>query len=352
MNPLLKSLRDMAEMRTKSNEANSTGQSGFGSNFTFNGYVPKILAKIRQEDFLFSRVPAENVHKMTAGIVTVPVEGDDPTFYPASENANDPTEPGPYTSSKAGTASATLTARKAVCRVPITTEMLEDNITDEDFEQYVIAKIAKAFPRTIDTLLLVGDTTTGSTNVNNDGASASTTSMYIQQDGLVKAALDNATDYNGGTLDTGDIRAARALMGLRGVNPKDLVAVMDIYTYNKILNLGQVETVEKFGAKATIVDGVLRSIDGMEVLPTDVLTLAASNGKVSSTGGNNTLGRIVLVHKPSLVIGFRRELTIKPYQKDDNDQVGIIATFRYAQALPFAATSGAKAQALVRNITV
>jgi len=353
MNDLLKTLRDMANVQTKANEANATTQAGAGAEFDFSAYVPKILEKARQKKTLFSLIPEENIHDLPSATSTLFLEGDDPIFYNADENDDEPTAAGPYTSSRAGTADTTVTARKAVCRVVISTEMLEDNVTDQDFEKYVVAKIGQAYRSTLEEYLINGDTQTGTTNINAYGAAASTTLPYSRHNGLLKACFSNSTTYDGGTLDTGDIRAGRALMGLRGVDPTELVAVMDIATYNKILNLGQVETVEKFGTKATIVNGVLSAIDGMEVLPTSYLVKGDANGRIDGvTAGNNVKGRILLVNKPAVHVGFRRQLKIKPWVDDKNDQVGFTASFRYGQVFPYAGTTDAKAQALIYNVTV
>lgn len=354
MNPLLDRLRSMSpELSTKANEANATTQTGGGAEFDFAGYIPKILEKVRQKKTLFSLIPEENVHSLPSNVSTLFLEGDDPVFYNADENDDEPTAAGPYTASKAGTADTTVTARKAIARVVISTEMLEDNVTDEDFDKYVVNKIAQAYRSTLEAYLINGDTQTGTTNINAYGATASTTLPYSRHNGLLKAALSNSATYDGGTLDTGDIRAGRALMDLRGVDPTELVAVMDIATYNKILNLGAVETVEKFGVQATIVSGVLTAIDGMEVLPTSYLVKGDANGRIDGvTASNNTKGRILLVHKPSVHVGFRRELKIEPWKDTKNDQVGFTASFRYGQVFPYAASSDGKAQALIYNITV
>lgn len=347
---ILTTLRQMSGLVQKSDEANATTDTGNGAEFLRTDLVPQILENIHQQDFLYTRIPG--VKTMTSPVVNVPVQGAEVAFSVAAENVNDPTAAGPYTATKVNTAQATLTAKKLALRIPFTTEMVEDNATDQDFDQYVVQYLQYAFPRAIDDMLINGDTTSTTANINTYTATAVTTTPYNRFNGLVKAALDNSKKVDGGTLDTADIRSARALMGLRGANPSDLVAVMDLPTYYKLLSLGQVETIEKFGVNATITNGVLSHIDGMEVLKTNIMAASDANGRIDgTTAGNNTKGRILIAHKPSLVMGFRRQLTIEPYVDKPNDQLGIIATFRYAQALPFGAVTDA-GQALVYNITV
>lgn len=50
----------------------------------------------------------------------------------------------------------------------------------------------------------------------------------------------------GANLVLENIRSARAKMGIKGVNPKDLALVPDIQTYFYLMNLTEVETIEKF----------------------------------------------------------------------------------------------------------
>jgi len=48
-------------------------------------------------------------------------------------------------------------------------------------------------------------------------------------------------------MELADIRAMRKAMGLKGLNPADLLLVPSTDVYFKLLSLGQAETMEKFG---------------------------------------------------------------------------------------------------------
>jgi hypothetical protein len=354
MNPFLKQLSMLMGLDTRSNEAMSTGQSGSGAEYLYTQLAPKILETVRQSQFLMGKLPAPVA--MPTATYKIPYETTDPVWYVASENANAPTAAGPYTSSKAGTANVTLTSKKNATVIWFSAEEQEDAVID--LEAVLVAKLSKTYARLIDNMLINGDTQTGTTNINANGATYDATNPYSNHIGLIKAAFTASATYDAGTLDTGDFRKLRGLMGERGVDPSDLIACIDLQTYQKMLSLAQLETEEKFGGSATIVKGILTNIDGMEVLPTNIMRLAYTDGKVDGvTAANNTKGRVLLVHKPSVAMGFKRELKLVPVARPENDQFGIVATVRYAQTLPFASGTdengdAAPSQALAYNITV
>ena len=77
-------------------------------------------------------------------------------------------------------------------------------------------------------------------------------------------------------------------------------------------------------------NGELKAIDGIEVIPSSLLLDAEADGKVSATPANNTKGRALLVYKPDLVHGFKRGLSLYPEYLPEYDQFRITAHFRYA----------------------
>lgn len=120
-------------------------------------------------------------------------------------------------------------------------------------------------------------------------------------------------------------------MGVKGLNPKNLVLVPDTATYFKLMNLSQVETIEKFGDAATIKDGVLVAIDGIEIVNREELLLAGTNGKQDGvTPANNVKGSIVLIHCPSLVVGIRRGLTTETSRYAEEQETGVTGSARIA----------------------
>lgn len=206
--------------------------------------------------------------------------------------------------------------------------------------------MSKSYAELLDSVWYNGDIITAATgNVNSDDAAPTAGSYYLHQDGLIKGALDTA--INAGTLELADIRAARKAMGLKGLNPSDLLIIAPTSVYFGLLGLGQVETVEKFGGRATVVNGVLTAIDGIEVLPTSLIGNAEADGKISVTPANNTLGRMLVVYKPDLIHGFKRNLNIFTEYLPEYDQFRFTAHVRYAIKM-----KAADSAVLLRNITL
>lgn len=127
-----------------------------------------------------------------------------------------------------------------------------------------------------------------------------------------------------------DIRSARALLGIKGLNPADLVLVPDQSTYFKLLNLSQAETVEKFGDAATVKEGRLVAIDGIAIVNREEILKATATGEISATGSNNTKGQMALIHLPSLHIGFRRQLSVETSRYAEQRQTGVTGSTRFA----------------------
>ena len=114
-----------------------------------------------------------------------------------------------------------------------------------------------------------------------------------------------------------------------------------------LLGLGQAETIEKFGGSATIVNGVLKAIDGIEILPTSLMGLTEADGKISTTPGNNTLGQAMLIYKPDIITGFKRNLSVFTEYLPEVDQYRFTGHVRFALKI-----RGTDSCAMIRNITV
>lgn len=92
--------------------------------------------------------------------------------------------------------------------------------------------------------------------------------------GLIAYANDNAgTIYTvtapNNYLTAKEIRAARAKMKKYGVNPKDLVVLMNSYKYLQLLDDAEIVTVDKIGDMATLINGSVGAINGSNILIND-----------------------------------------------------------------------------------
>lgn len=322
-------------LKTNANEVMGTGQAGFGAEFIEDTILSsELIERLQQSNSLLSKA----VYKqMNANSQDFPVRGAKIRMVLQTEATDDPT--GGATDiaqvKKAPTMEINLTAKELRVTVYYSDKLLEDSVVA--MAEYVMAAITDAYETSLHEILINGDTATGTSNINLDGANTSTLTDgnktdFILADGARKIAIANsATVDAGGSLGVDHIRAARKLLGQKGLNPKDLVLVPDTTTYYELMNLGEVETIEKFGDAATIKNGVLVAIDGIEIVNREEMPLLTDTaGKVSSTGGNNLYGSMVLIHCPSLYIGFRRGLTTEASRYAEDGVTGMTGSTRLA----------------------
>ena len=319
-------ITEMVEV--KADEANHTTNTNAGAEFVDTQLSSNILGLLRERENFSSKFPAPI--DMPTSTYTLPIEGGDPVFNYTGENTDVPgTE---YANSKVGTDDITLVAKKFTAITYLSGELDEDGIVN--MRSYVENKMAKAYGEVLDKILINGDTVTAATgNVNSDDGAPTAGSYYLAMDGLRKKAITDGNAVNAGALDLADIRGARGKLGNRGLNPNELVFGVGTDVYYKLLALTQAETVEKFGGAATVVNGTLSAIDGIEVVPTGFLAKTEADGKISVTPASNTVGQALLVYKEDVIRGFKRNIKTFVEYIPKTDQYRITAHFRYAQTL-------------------
>ncbi len=297
----------------------------------------ELIERLQSNGSLLGKVKIRN---MNGKVVDFPVQGAKIRMVKTSETLNAPTGGATDTAQikKAGTASITLTAVEMVVTVYYSDTWLEDSVIG--VAEYVLGAIADAYETSIHQVVINWDTATGlNTNINIiDG---NTTALpdgdktdVLTADGWRKLSIANAGTVDAGTnLAIENIRSARAKMGVKGLNPSDLVMIPDTQTYFGLMNLTQVETLEKFGDSATIKNGRIVALDGIEIVNREELTLATATGEISATAGNNTLGQILILHTPSVNVGIRRNLTTELSRYAEDRASGVTGSARVAVTL-------------------
>lgn len=257
-------------IKTNANEAMSTGQAGFGKEFVEEVILAtELIDRLRESGSILSKA---TIKQMGGKKVDTPVRGAKLRMVGTTENSAAPQGGAVAGENKKGkTASVSLEAKTLIITVYYSDELLEDSVID--IAEFVMGEITDAYETSIHEIIINGDVDTGAnTNINIiDGNTSAlpdgNKTDFLKFDGGRKFAIQNsATVDAGGNLAVENIRAARAKMGVKGLNPKNLVMIPDTATYFELMNLSQVETIEKFGDAATIKDGVLVAIDGIEIV--------------------------------------------------------------------------------------
>lgn len=313
-------------LETRGNESMSTVTAGKGAEYVKpNDMSSQIIATVRDMETFVSKLG--NPIIMPTATYTIPVEWSDPTFTATSENTDVPgTDTGLSTPSSGA---ITLTAKKYSALAYISWELDEDSILN--INNYLVDKFSLAFSELLDKVWYNSDILTTTANINTVGVAPTAKSYFLHADGLIKSAFTENKIVNIGALDLADIRTMRKALGKKWLNPSKLLLIVDTGVYFALLGLGQAETVEKFGGRATVVNGTISAIDGIEVLPASLIDPSDVNGKIDAvTPANNTKWRLLLVYKDELIHGFKRQLEIFTEYLPVTDQFRFIAHTRYA----------------------
>lgn len=280
-------------------------------------------------------------------------EGADPLVYYAAET-QDTTSANGYPSptvppSSPGLSLKTVDVSKLTVRTMPTGELEEDSMIP--YLPFIVQSMEEAMMAAVESVLLFGDTETGATgNINSDDGALGATSKFLSMDGMAKLALVTNTDNSrdGSTLAAADYNSTVKLMGVNGLNPANVVHVVDTSTYYQTRELDEIETLDKFGQGATILTGNVTSIYGSPVMPSDQMGLAEADGKISTaTPANNTKGRILSIAAPRWTVGWKRRITPEVQRWAGADATEIVMHARLGTA--YADTD---ASAVSYNLTV
>lgn len=309
-----KGVKQFAELAIKANELVYSTQASAGDE-----WVPTLMsAELWRTIRLNAAVlPQFMQFDMPSQPYDYPIESTDPTFYKVGEATNEAQlviDAGPFTDSKIATGKVTFSANKLGAITYWSEEMEEDSIiaVEPTFRDQYGLKFAHA----IDEVLISGDETTGTVNISLEGSAIGASSHFLVLDGLRHEALVTTTadSRDGGALTVDDFGNTQALMGTAGkfgVNPNDLVFIMDPGVWHKAKLLGEVLTVDKFGAAATIVTGQLGSLFGVPLIVSEDYALTDTTGRIDGTAGDNTKGSFMCVNKRGVMVGWRRRPRIR-----------------------------------------
>lgn len=241
----------------------------------------------------------------------------------ASETEDD------HSQQKATTSQITLNQKGFIAEIDISDDQLKYNAVNT--EKYVKERLALGMAYTVDALIINGDSETGATgNVNSDDGAPTATKYYLKNDGGIRErGINGSYSYNAGTLAASDYSELLSVMGEYGIDPEDILFIQSPKVTHKTRTLDELETVDKMGANATIVKGMVGSIYGSPVISHRAVPLTEADGKVSATPSNNTLGQICALYAPAVQYGFGQDLLIE-IVRNPGYGYRVVATFDFA----------------------
>ncbi len=279
----------------------------------------------------------------------IPRQLGDVSFYPGTENAaGSPTA--------LSTGRATLTAYELVGQAPYSFTLEEDSVIAllPEIRAGLVRNVAEA----LDDIILNADRTTGN-NINADGAVISASEAgkahwLLGYDGIIHLPLvDNTGQRNnhGASVSDDMFNEIRAKLGKYGARPSQLVWVMDVNTFIRAQSVSQFRTMDKLGPNATLLTGMLGSIEGIPVIVSEQMRLADTDGKVTAAGNGTDTGRLLIFNRTQWAQGFRRELTIDVDRDTQKRQTVVTVSFRHALTERSGSRSSATHTALQYGIT-
>ena len=341
--------------------AMDTAESGFGSQLIGAQYVGDLWESARPASRVFNLI---DTFEMTAPTAYLPVEVDIPEVLLVSESAANNSSN--YTTTKTGSQRVSVSASKFVVHQMWSGELEEDSIIP--FVPFLRRQAALAVAHYSDSLVMNGDTTNAATgNINLDDADPADTKHYLAFDGIRHAAI---VDNTGNLLDAGGALAFTDLRDVRGLmldstrfvdwghptDMNDLVYVADPQSADHIASFDEVITARQYGAglNADLLNGEVGRIIGHPVVSSMAVSKTEADGKVSTTGGNNTKGQVVVFNRRGFKAGWRRRVRVEVERIPATDQTRIVYSMRmgFGRFTPTGAASGIEAAAVIYDITL
>ena len=207
---------------------------------------------------------------------------------------------------------STITQTELIIQFGVTDKMVR-HATDKGLFDKVVAIAQKSAIRSIEGMIINGDTETGATgNVNSDDQAPATTfgsasyHSLLLDHGIRESAINNAGTDNTGTFDSDLYMTAVGLMGSAYQSDvTQILALAEPSTYNKILTDDGIKLATN--TMSPTIDGNGKfsvSPFGIKTLSHSLVPKTEADGKVSATPANNTLGQLVMVYKPAVRWGF------------------------------------------------
>lgn len=216
------------------------------------------------------------------------------------------------------TTSVTLTLSTIAINMQVQNKYLAYNVMPRaQVESRLRERLIKELVEAEEDIIVNGDTTTGASNINNaydatnhpHGQSATRNQHLLMTNGLRLLATGTQVDAGGSSISTTHFTNAKRNLGKYGAMPDDYVYLISLDLNATVIRFSQVETLETYGPRATIMTGEVGKMYGTPVIVIDKLpstfnnTLTNSSGVRSSSTATNTRTEAIAVYKNSPLIG-------------------------------------------------
>lgn len=296
--------------------AMDTAESGYGNQLVGAQYVHDLWRGAATASRVFGLFRSFD---MTDPSAFLPVQGTPPVvkFVAESTVANAAS----YASTKTGSNRIQVDAKTFLMLQYWSYELNEDSLIP--FMAFLREEAQMSWAWHLDSAILNGDTTNAATgNLNLDDANPADDSYYLAFDGLRHAGL---VDNTANSLDVAGALTIQHLRKQRGrmldttykhdwSHPNDnddVVYVGDPDTVDAVSFFDEALTEDKIGARATVLTGQQARILNHPLIPSIVVSKTEADGKVSTTGSNNTKGQLLCFNRRGGVVGTRSQMQVE-----------------------------------------
>lgn len=262
----------------------------------------------------------------------IPLEGIDFTFYKTSESTDWDAASGrvtpKVTPSKTDGSNLQIPVGKISALALMPTELREDSIIPMLEESR--RKLQTQTDEKVEYYLLNGDTeTSANSNINAGTTTPAASKDFLIFDGLLKEGLINNTPVDANNTMTDALYTSiYDQMDDEYMEEERLVYVQDKRTGLTARALADVKT-KDVNSSATIENGVLSSIWGIDILTSSRMKPALATGLIDdTTAANNTQGRIVLVRPDQCAFVWKRRPSIEIVRDGISDSEALVMHMR------------------------
>jgi len=292
-------------------------------------YIPTILsASLFEEVRLSLKVGALHTHfPMTSSLVEIPARSGAVFSELIPESTSDSSDK--ITAKTLTTRKVQFSAKKLALRILTSTELDEDAIIPT--LQNIRSEIVYALSTGEEYALINGDTAGTMDTTDQNGDAIHGKSNLKAFNGYRKIARDigGVVISAGGSLTASHVRRLFASMGKYAVDPSRLAWVTGTQGYFKgFLSLGDVQTLDKLGPSAVILNGQLGQYYGVPILVSEWVRKDVGASGFSGGSGSLAKSSITLVNKDFLQVGEKRAISLESEKDIDTDQIKIVGTRR------------------------
>lgn len=225
-------------------------------------------------------------------------------------------------------AQPTFTAVKMRAYQGVSGELIEDSVVP--MVEFISQEMGESIRRGIEDAMLNGDTDVSATRLDDNGPTSvgDARTAFIGLRHWATAAGNDLTTAAGAPMTAQNIFDVKRDMGRYGLLASNVTLITGITSYYKMLVVTNIETIQNFGARATLLTGALTQITGSNVVTSEYMDEDLhTTGRNASTQANDTTS-VIAVHTPSWWLGNWRGITLERSRIAQLDQDYIFAWWR------------------------